>query len=304
MADARDGKSSGSTSATTVGSTWVSRLSVALAPAAIALALAVAGGLRLAPSAEATSITPAGSVQTVADATSSAGGTFSAAQKTELEKIIRGYLLANPEVLFEAKEAFDRKQEEQQLATMKKSIGENKVALFQNVKEPAVNAAGADVTVVEFFDYNCHFCQVALEQVASLADKDKKVRIVFKEFPIFGEDSESAARFALAANKQGKYWEMHRALYERKGQGKANGALALEIAPSLGLDVAKLQADAESSDVKAEIAATRALAEKMGIQGTPHFIIGDNIIPGAPRNLLEVMNGHIASIRKNGCSVC
>ncbi len=264
----------------------LTRIGVALAPAAIALALAIAGGFLQFPTARASS------------------DDISAGQKTAIEKIIRDYLLKNPEVLLEAKEAYDRKAEEQQMATMKKLVAENREALFRTAADPTFGPKDADVTVVEFFDYNCGYCRQAMGDVTKLIATDKKIKFVFKEFPIFGENSEAVSKLALAAHKQGKYWEMHQGLYERKGQDKADPAVALLIARDLGLDVAKLQKDAESPEVLAELTATRNLAEKMGIQGTPHFIIGDNIIPGAPRNLYEMMSEQIAGIRTNGCAVC
>jgi protein-disulfide isomerase len=260
------------------------RLGVAVAPALVAVMLAFAAGFLQFPSARAESMSPA--------------------QKAEIEKIIRDYLLANPEVLFEARDAYERKQEAAQMAAMKQAIGQNKDALFKNPRAPAVAAKDADVTIVEFFDYNCSYCRHAVAEVGKLVSTDKKVRVVFKEFPIFGKDSEDAARFALAADKQGKYWDMHLALYERKGQDKADAALARELAKGLGLDMAKLEADAYSQAVTDHIAEVRKLAEGMGIQGTPHFIIGETVIPGAPRNLLEVMSTEIANVRKNGCAVC
>ena len=133
-------------------------------------------------------------------------------------------------------------------------------------------------------------------------EKDKKVRVILKEFPILAKGSEEASRVALAAKMQGKYWEFHRAMLESHGQ--ANEASALRVAEKLGLDMARLKKDMASAEVRNEIESTRALATKMGIQGTPHFIVGDRIIPGAPENLSELIGKHIAEIRKEVCKVC
>ena len=138
--------------------------------------------------------------------------------------------------------------------------------------------------------------------VAKLIDKDKKVRVILKEFPILAKGSEEASRVALAAKMQGKYWEFHRAMLE--SQGQANEAAALRVAEKLGLDMARLKKDMASPEVKKEIDDTRQLATKMGIQGTPHFIVGDRIIPGAPENLTELLGKHVAEVRKDGCKVC
>ena len=107
---------------------------------------------------------------------------------------------------------------------------------------------------------------------------------------------------ALAAKMQGKYWEFHRAMLE--SQGQANEASALRIAEKLGLDMARLKKDMASAEVKKEIDDTRKLATKLGIQGTPHFLVGDRIIPGAPENLGELLAQNVKEVRKDGCKVC
>ena len=126
--------------------------------------------------------------------------------------------------------------------------------------------------------------------------------LILKEFPILAKGSEEASHVALAARMQGKYWEFHRAMLEN--QGPANEASALRVAEKLGLDMGRLRKDMTSPEVKKEIDDTRALANKMGIQGTPHFLVGDKIIPGAPENLLELLNKHADEVRKEGCKVC
>jgi protein-disulfide isomerase len=158
------------------------------------------------------------------------------------------------------------------------------------------------ITVVEFFDYNCGYCKRGFPELAKLIDKDSKVRVVFKELPILSKGSEEAARVALAARLQGKYWEVHRALLESKGQ--ANEAVALKIAEKLGLDMAKLKKDTESSEIKAEIERVRELATKMGINGTPHFLVGDRGIAGAPEDLYEQLAKNVTELRQSGCAVC
>ena len=156
--------------------------------------------------------------------------------------------------------------------------------------------------VIEFFDYNCGYCKKAFLDIAKLVDKDKKVRVIMKEFPILSKGSEEAAKVALAAKMQGKYWEFHRALLQ--SQGQANEATSLRVAEKLGLDMARIKKDMASPEVQKEIDDTRELATKMGIQGTPHFIVGDRIIPGAPENLAELLGKHVEEVRKDGCKVC
>ncbi len=182
------------------------------------------------------------------------------------------------------------------------AIKENAGELYRPAGSPVVGNVKGDVPVIEFFDYNCGYCKKAFLDLAKLMDKDKKVRVILKELPILSKGSEEAARVALAAKMQGKYWEFHRAMLE--SQGQANEASALRIAEKLGLDMARLKKDMASAEVKKEIDDTRQLASKMGIQGTPHFIVGDRIIPGAPENLAELLGKHVADVRKDGCKVC
>ena len=248
------------------------------------------GQLATAPSAE----TPARQAAPLVRA-------FSESQKKEIEAIIKDYLLANPEVLVEAQNALEAKMDKVQSERMAVAIKDNAAELYRPAASPIVNATG-DVPVIEFFDYNCGFCKKAFPEVAQMIDSDKKIRLILKEFPILAKGSEEASRVALAAKMQGKYWEFHRAMLENPGQ--ANEASALRVAERLGLDMARLKKDMLAPEVKKEIDATHALANKMGIQGTPHFIVGDRIIAGAPENLLELLNKNAAEVRNEGCKVC
>ena len=133
-------------------------------------------------------------------------------------------------------------------------------------------------------------------------ESDPKVRVVFKELPILSKGSEEAAHVALAAKRQGKYWEMHKAMLGAKGH--MDEAAALRIAEKLGLDMDKLKADMASPEVKAEIEKSEALAKKMGVNGTPHFLVGDRAIPGAPEDLYKQLSDNVQELRKKGCSYC
>jgi protein-disulfide isomerase len=232
---------------------------------------------------------------------SAPAGSLSQLQRKEIEAIIKDYLVNNPEVLLEAQNALEAKMDKIQGERMALALKDNAAELYKPALSPVVNARG-DVPVIEFFDYNCGYCRKAVSDVVKLVDKDRKIRLILKEFPILAKGSEEASRVALAAKAQGKYWEFHQAMLENQGQ--ANEGSALRIAERLGLDMARLKKDMASPDVKKEIEETRALATKMGIQGTPHFIVGDKIIPGAPENLLELLNKHADEVRKEGCKVC
>jgi protein-disulfide isomerase len=229
-------------------------------------------------------------------------GAFTPVQRKEIESIIKDILINNPEVLLEAQNALEAKMDKIQADRMAVAIKEHAGELFRPAGSPVVGNVKGDVPVIEFFDYNCGYCKKAFTDVAKLMDKDKKVRVILKELPILAKGSEEASRIALAAKMQGKYWEFHRAMLETQGQ--ANEASALRVAEKLGLDMARLKKDMASAEVKKEIDDTRQLATKMGIQGTPHFIVGDRIIPGAPENLSELLGKHVEDVRKDGCKVC
>lgn len=268
------------------------------------------------PAAKVEAVTPAGSTtadaaaeKPAADKTEAKADAQPATQKTasvqrkEVEKIIRDYLVNNPEVLMEAQNALEAKMDKIQSERTAAAIKGSAQEIFRPTGSPVVGNAKGDVTVIEFFDYNCGYCKRAFKDVAGLVEKDKQVKVILKEFPILNKGSEETAKVALAAKMQGKYWEFHRAMLEAPGQ--ASEATALKVAEKVsGIDMARLKRDIGSAEVKKEIDDTRALAQKLGIQGTPHFLVGDRIIPGAPENLLEQMTKLVAEVRKEGCKVC
>jgi protein-disulfide isomerase len=276
-----------------------------IVPAVLVLGASLALGQTTPPTspAQPAATTEAGAPQSAAStAGAPAASAFTPAQRKELETIIKDILLNNPEIMLEVQSALEAKMDKIQADRMAVAIKEHAAELFRPAMSPVVGNVKGDVPVIEFFDYNCGYCKKAFSEVAHLVDKDKKVRLILKEFPILAKGSEEASRVALAAKMQGKYWEFHRAMLENQGQ--ANEASALRVAEKLGLDMARLKKDMASPEIKKEIEDTRQLATKMGIQGTPHFIIGDRIIPGAPENLTELLAKHIGDVRKEGCKVC
>jgi protein-disulfide isomerase len=180
-------------------------------------------------------------------------------------------------------------------------IGDNADAIFRSPKSYSAGNPDGDVTVVEFFDYNCGYCKRALPELVKLIEGDDKVRVVFKELPIFGEESEWAAKAALAAGKQGKYFEMHQKLYA--APGKADKDKALRVAAEIGLDVPQLEKDMEDPAVIQALDETKEIAAKLGVQGTPLYLIGDRMIPGAPDDLHDQLVAKVAEIREKGCKV-
>lgn len=235
-------------------------------------------------------------------ATSAGAVEFSADQKKQIEKIIKNYLVSNPEIFLEAQSALEAKMEKEQAEKLKAAIAQNAREIYRDPNADVAGNANGDITVVEFFDYNCGYCKRGLHDVVKLVESDPKVRVVFKELPILSKGSEEASRVAIAAGKQGKYWQLHRAMLESKGT--MNEANALAIATKLGLDIDKLKKDMASPEVEAEIKKSEALAKKMGVNGTPHFLVGDRAIPGAPEDLYDQLEKHVSELRKSGCSYC
>jgi len=237
------------------------------------------------------------------EAAAKAADLFSPEQKKAIEAIIKDYLLANPEVFLEVQSALEARMEEIQAKRLQATISSQAEEIYRSPGAPIAGNPKGDVTIVEFFDYNCGYCKRAFVDIAKVVEKDPKVKLVLKELPILSKGSEEAARVSLAAKAQGKYWEVHRALLTLRGQ--ANEQTALAAAEKTGVDMAKLKADMKSEAVTQEIGRVRDLAQAMGIQGTPHFLVADRAIAGAPQNLLELMSQHIADVRKEGgCKVC
>jgi len=250
-----------------------------------------------------TALHAAGSTQPAGtEATPEAIGKFSAGDRADIEKIVKEYLLNNPEILYEVQTALEAKMEKEQAEKTKKAIAENAKVIYRDPNAALGGNPDGDITVVEFFDYNCGYCKRGFADIAKLIKADPKVRVVFKEYPILSADSEKAAMVALAARQQGKYWDVHQKLIVDRG--RATEESALKIAEEAGLDMVKLKADMKSDAVKNEIESVKNLAKEMGINGTPHFLVGDRSIGGAPQDLFDQLVGHIKELRKNGCSYC
>jgi protein-disulfide isomerase len=277
--------------------------------AVVAIALAAGMGVQLLAAGERDGASTTDRTQRLAQATpaptpgSGEASPFDAKQKAAIETIIKGYLLEHPEVMLEVQTALEEKMEKLQTEKMKVALSTNASEIFRDPNAPIAGNPSGDIPVVEFFDYNCGYCKRAFSDIAKLVDEDKKVKLILRELPILSKGSEEASRVALAARKQDKYWEIHKALISHKGE--SNEQTALRAAAKLGLDMEKLKKDMASEEVTAEINRVRELARKMGIQGTPHFLVGDRVIAGAPGDLLEQIESHVAELRKDGgCPVC
>lgn len=194
-----------------------------------------------------------------------------------IRKIVRDYLIDHPEVVVEALDAYQANQQEVEQRKFQNTLKESGSALMDGDYPMAGNPKG-DVTVVEFFDYNCGYCKHAVADIQKVLEKDKNVKFVFREMPILSETSGTAARYALAAHKQGKYFDYYVAVMNFSGS--KNEENLEKLAKDVGLDVERLRKDANSAAIRAEVDASGELARKLGIRGTPGFIIGDTLVPG------------------------
>lgn len=202
---------------------------------------------------------------------------FTPAQKEAMGAFISEYLVSHPEAVVNALEAYQANRAQIEQKQFMESFAKHKETLAKDTSPIAGNPKG-DITIVEFFDYNCGYCKKAVEDVMKLLETDKNLKVVFKDMPILSPASQEAARWALAADKQGKYYEYHVALM--KDQNQKNKAEFESLAKKLGLDVEKMSKDADSKEVREAIEKNLNMARDLGIRGTPGFIIGDTMAPG------------------------
>ncbi len=195
---------------------------------------------------------------------------ISAAQKKQIEQIIHDYLVSNPEILLEASQALQQKQQRTMQMQAQAAIKENANQLFSDSFTLIGNPKGK-VTLVEFFDYQCIHCKKMAPVITALMKQNPNLRIIYKEFPIFGKSSDSASRAALAAAMQGKYMAMHDALL--KQENRLNDQIIMDAAKAIGLDISKFKTDMSSQSVSDALNANRELAEKLHLMGTPAFIV-------------------------------
>lgn len=208
--------------------------------------------------------------------------------RAEVEEIVREYILANPEIIEDALIVLSEKQRAEAADAAKVAIRKEKDKLYSLASDHFVGPADAEVTVVEFFDYRCGFCKRSVDTIQALpAQYDGKVRVVFKELPIFGGISETAALAALAAGKQDKYNEMHIALMEVKSNDDLTEKRIDSIAESIGISVQKMRADMKSMEIQKQLADMKDLGRTLGVGGTPGFFVGETHIEGADMAKLD-----------------
>jgi len=208
---------------------------------------------------------------------------ISDAQRGDIEKIIREYLIAHPEVLQEAMAELEKKQAADEAAKSQAAIKDNAETIFNSPRQVVTGNPQGDVTFVEFFDYNCGYCKRAMDDMFTLLKSDPKLKVVLKEFPVLGPGSVEAARVAVAVRMQDKtgkkYMDFHQKLLG--GRGQADKARALAAAKDAGLDVARIERDMAGDEVRQTLEESLKLAEKLGLNGTPSYVIGSNVVIGA-----------------------
>lgn len=197
--------------------------------------------------------------------------------REEIEQIVRDYLMREPEVIYEAIQEFQRRQEQVEIARQQELLTTSAEQIFADPRDPVVNPEG-DVVLVEFFDYRCGYCRAMTDGLEQLVENDTGLKLVFKEFPILGEDSTRAAQAALAADMQGGYQAMHFALMRARDLSMPG---ILELAKELELDPVQLAQDMASDEVASHLDDTIQLARSLGINGTPSFVFEDQLLPGA-----------------------
>jgi protein-disulfide isomerase len=223
---------------------------------------------------------------------------FSSDQRGEIERIIKEYLLAHPELLQDVMNELEKRQTAAEAEKHRAAVKQHAATIFNSPRQVTLGNPQGDVTVVEFFDYNCGYCKRAMVDMLDLMKGDSKVRFVLKEFPVLGEGSVQAAQVAVAVRMQDKtggkkYLEFHQKLLT--GRGQIDKAKAVAAAKEVGLDVARIEKDLASDEVKATLEESYKMAEALGMNGTPSYVIGSDVVVGAVG--LKILKEKVSSAR-------
>jgi protein-disulfide isomerase len=198
---------------------------------------------------------------------------------SSIDQQISQYLKDHPDEVLAALRLAQANAEKQKQVDAQLAVAEKQDQIFNNPADPVIGNVNGDVTVVEFFDYRCPYCKRVSDSLMTLVKDDPNVKVVYKELPILGPDSLVAARIALAAHRQGKYEQVHTAFMAHKGSFEQ--ADLLDLAASVGADPAKLATDMQDPAIQGLLQANDSLAAALGITGTPGFLFGKQLIPGA-----------------------
>ena len=235
-----------------------------------------------------------GALVAAAPTLGSAAPDLAPAQREAIEGVIHDYLLRNPDVLLEALRAAEEKLNHDADIKAAKVLNDRESEIFEDHATPVAGNPRGDVTIVEFFDYRCPYSKQVLPSLQALLREDHNLRFLYKELPVLGPQSVTAAHAALAAQRQGKYEAFHNAMMATKGQ--ITDDTVYKIAGSVGLDVERLKQDMSAPEIEQALKANLALADALNIHGTPGFIIGKHIVPGAVD--LDALRNMIADARK------
>lgn len=212
-----------------------------------------------------------------------AAAEFSTPQREAIEKIVHEYLVSHPEVLQEAMATLEKRQAAAEGEKHKAAVKQYAKEIFSSPNQVTIGNPQGNVTFVEFFDYNCGYCKRAMSDMVTLMKDDPKLKVVLKEFPVLGPGSVEAAQVGIAVRMQDptgkKYFQFHEKLLNSRGQ--ANKASAMAVAKSIGLDMVKLEKDMAGPEVKETLQESFKLAEALGMNGTPSYVIGDSVVVGA-----------------------
>jgi len=208
---------------------------------------------------------------------------FSDAQRGEIERIVKDYLVAHPEVLQEVMSELEKRQTAAEAEKQVAGVRQHKEVLFDSSHQVTLGNPKGDVTMVEFFDYNCGYCKRALGDMLQLIKTDPNLKVVLKEYPVLGPGSLEAAQVAVAARMQDKtgkkYLDFHQRLLGARGP--ADKAHALAAAKDAGFDMARIEKDIASDEVRDTLRENMKVADAIGLNGTPSYIIGSDVVIGA-----------------------
>ncbi|WP_293868927.1 DsbA family protein [uncultured Alsobacter sp.] len=228
---------------------------------------------------------------------------FTDKQKAAIGALVKDYLLNNPEVIQDALVELDRRQKDAEKVAAKRALGEFSTALTSPQRNVVLGNPNGDVTLIEFMDYNCTYCKRSLTDVRDLIKADPKLKVIIRDFPVLGPDSVEASQVAVAVKNQlkgDKYWDFHAKLMDSRGRvGKER---AMQVAKEAGADMTRLAKDIDSADTRAFIEESMRIGDALKLQGTPAFIVGEEIVFGAVG--LDPLKTTVASVRKCGKATC
>ena len=222
--------------------------------------------------------------------------------KSEIEKIVRDYLLENPEVIAEALTELERREKAAEAAARQQVLSDSSDILFNSTRQVVLGNPEGTIQLIEFFDYNCGYCKRAYGDMAKLIEEEPELKVILKEFPVLGQGSVEAAQVAVAVNSIApeKYLEFHEALLLSRGQ--ANLAKAIETAVGIGLTEEDLKAALATDEAGQTIEEVYTLANRLGLTGTPSYVVGDEVVMGAVG--YDQLKSKLVSLRNCGETTC